>query len=735
MADNFPQFQDAHPVVGDARMSDGAGGAEAWAKTLEGIAGGISNMVNEENKDRSRTQYLHTVAQMQAVHNAAEISMIEDPSSTMAAMSTANKSLGALADGAVVNKADRESLNNYASQMSSAVALIGTKTNVRQSLREAAYQYFSSVPEWLQTSHTLMRTDPEGAQKYHDYLVEHSHAMVSIGAITPQQAQATLGTLSKQADLLNNYYQHVNSGNATAKDHHVLGAHVLGGGIDYANAPVNGDYGMRAGMAQEDQTRNGILTNIAKGGFPSAEGYANLASHPAAIQEVDDAINGRSIADGMVSSGASMDSIKARARELQTSAKLGKEPTRDKFERISLEKWVNYSVTHPYDVVVSTGKGPAINQDYHDQIGIVEAERQMELSAIDPSKQPQEWQAVHAKYDAKASELFEGRTSALHTDAVVRGMPNTNVISSAETEAVKAALHPNGDTRGVLQVLSQYKTPNMRALVAQSLPHPDQQMAVMTVAMLPSSVPDNVKLDFLNAQKYSESVDIYGNQTGKAEKPSFAGELEFNVRNKLQGEIASSLTNQFKLYTSTYEIGSAGQAMTNSVDAATNYATYLSVQAGDPTMTKRGYKYYAAQGAAVIQAGFNPKTGRDWVYNANANPVPGMTDGSMDIVSNYLKRKNIDQLKKDGFEVHATAAVNNSIPFFVSVAPDGVAHVMDSNKHSYYQLPLNQQLIDTATDWFEKEQQKAFHPEQDLFTNAPIGVGGLLGGNMFYSRQ
>ena len=665
----IPQLQDSEPVMSSVHINSKAQGYEEFAKTLGALAGAAEQKTEEIASDQSQTMYINSVANAEQIKTDAQKRMLENPDQAPKIASQTAESLDLVNQSAFVNKKDRARLNSYISGTRNDVDLKATATEVKQRQLEAAFTHYANWPDQLKAYQTALMTDHVKAEQLHDAMMNSLHSLVGIGAISPEQAGSSMKTMGEVVGLADDHYKMYGNAETTAKDFHTVTSNPLSGGVE--NPPVNTTTGWMVDYYNNDKSFQGVLADIANRKLPNPQVFDSLPK--ADRQHAVLAFQGTQIADGIINSGEPYNVIKAHYDSL--SRKDSVLSYRDEATKKALGNYLDRLNSGDYLSVMSdTPMGNSIMKDF------VAKNSAIANSPID---------------DGKKNELAIQNKTNLVNQAVAYGdahhIPRDKIqpIPKADVAVAQSSFQLGQDPSSLMTVLDHYGKQNS-AYVANAMKDPNQRIAAQAVALAPSEIPYEDKLNFISA-----------NQTGR----SYSGKGivdDEGKDNKLKTKIYSNLGEPLRMLNQIYTPDQAQILQNSMLETTLKYAKFLAAKDNNIEMKDGSFNVgesavdrYINQACKMYQSSFKQNSGTNWVVNNNQLPTP-MSDKQLDILSSWVIGEGNNYLHgKLGDERYSQIVGRTNLKMIITPTFD--VQAVNANGDVAFSVPYNSNLLEHAS--------------------------------------
>lgn len=691
MANEIPQIQESQPVLTPVNVNSGAEGYEAFAKTLGAIATSAEQKTEEIVSDQSQTMYINSVANAEQLKTSAQEQMLEHPDQAARIAKDSAYTLDTIKKSAFVNSKDRTKLNAYLSGVNDDIGLKATATNVKQKQLEAAFTHYSNWPDQLKAYQQALLTDHDKAENLKTAMISSLHGLVSIGAITPEQAGSGIKTMSDVVGIAQQHFEMYGNPNTTAKDYHTVTANPLSQNSNNPNAPINQSTGWMIDYYNSDRTFQGVKADISKRMLPNPEVFDSL--QPAQRQEAIMMMQGTQIADGVINSGEPYPAIEKLYQQL--SAKGRVLSYKDQATRNAIGTYLEDLKSGNYlSVIGQTPAGNRLMQDF------VQRDTAIKNSPIDDVQKNQQLLQNKNQMVNSAVSYADGHH-----------IPKEYVqpIPQADVAAMENGFTLGKDPSVVLQTIGQYTKQN-QGYLAQALKNPEHNMVVQGVALSGNDIKPQDKLDFIAA-----------NQTGRG---YLNKDIQDNAKDQqLMTRIYSNLSGQMRVVQQNYDPERA-QTMQNAMLSSTlKYAKYLAQKDNNIGATDKSgligdasWKKYVDQASKIYSNAFQQMSGTNWMVNPNQLPTK-MSEGELDILADHVTNEGYKYLKAGRGSAEYESAIGRN-PLKMVISPTNDVQAVDGNGKVYFSMPFTSNTIP-----FAQESKKAREVERKKLINESIERG------------
>lgn len=679
------QFNESNPALNVQQVSSKASGYEAFAKTLGDIAGAASDKAVEIETDQSNAMYIHSVSNMEQLKTSAQMAMLEHPDQAPKIAENLQNSITQVQEAAYVNRKDRVKLDAYGTATADSVALEATRASVHQGQLMAAYTHYANWPDQLAAYQAALSKNDGTADNLKDAMMKSLKSLVSIGAITPEQAGSSIKSMAGVVDIARDNIAMYNSGTATPQDYHTVNSPLLNKNpASNVNTPINEETGWAVNYATQDKTFQGVLADLYNHQLPSPQFFDSLK--PAERQRAILTMQGVMQSDGLINSGTPYPVLKQQYDSL--SAKGEVLSYRDQALRNSLGVYLNKLKSGDYlGAIQGTPGGGAILHDYVARNAAID-----NAAVSDQDKGKFKLDNLNNMVD-RAAAYGEGHH-----------MPNEVIqpIPAPIVADVENGFKQGSDPTVVLSTLGQFNKQNQTYL-ANAMKNPDQRLIVQSLAFSGNNIKPSDKLDFIAA-----------NQEGR----EFVNkELTGGVKDKdIANRVYANLSNQLKLIGQNYDYQQA-QALQNSmINTTVKYAKYLAQKDNNLTMESKWsdtigaatWKKYVDKASEIYATSFQQMSGTNYSINPNQLPIP-VTKGELDVLADYAINQGYDYLRQGRKSFEYESAIGRN-PLKMVLSPTNQIQAVDANGKVYYSTPFTANLLSHAQEDAKKrleEKRKA----------------------------
>lgn len=668
MANQIPQIQESQPVLQPSSVNSGSESYEAFAKTLASLGGVAESKTEEIVSEQSQSMYINSVANAEQIKTSAQINMLENPSMAPKIARQTNEALDAITQAAFVNNKDRSRLKSYVSGVSNEVDLRAVSTEVQQRQRESAFTHYANWPDQLRAYQQALISDHDQAQHLHDAMVGSLHSLVSIGAMTPEQAATSFNTMRHVVGDVERMYR-AGYDEMNAQDYHTITSNPLNRGADNTNAPINQSTKWLVDYHNNDRSFQGVLADISQRKLPDPETFVSLT--PSQQEHAIMEINGVRVADGMINSGESFPSIE---KAYQTLSQKGRVLNyQNQATRNALGNYIEDLKNGNYLSII--GQTPAGNEIMRN---FVTNDTAIRNSPID---------------DAKKNQMILQNKNNMVNAAVSYAdghhIPSEYVqpIPQAEIANVENAFNLGQKPEIVLATLGQYTKQN-QMYVANAMKNPDQRMIVQAVALLPNTIKPSDKLDFIAANQIGRT---YVNK-----------EIEGSTNDKtMMNRIYSNLAPSMRILGQNYDFEQAQKLQNSMLTTTLKYAKYLAQKDNNIEM-KSGYlsgtswRKYVDDASKIYASSFQQKSGTNWIVNPQQLPAP-LTDSELDTLADHVTYEGYKYLKEGRKDFEYESAISRN-PLKMIISPTNYVQAVDGNGKVYYSMPFTTNILPYAKE-------------------------------------
>jgi hypothetical protein len=688
----LPQYQDTQPVIQQQNIASKADGADAWAKTLGSIAGEAGQKASEMADEQSQTMYINSVANMEQLKTSAQMQLLEHPDQAPKIADNMTQASDMVKQAAFVNKKDRARLNAYIDATSDQVALDATRTNVHQTQLMAAYSHYANWPDQLKAYQQSLMKDDGTADKLKDAMTASLKNLVSIGALTPEQAGSSIKSMGGMVDVVRDHVALYGNPNASAQDYHTVTSSLLNKNpADNVNTPINENTGWAVNYYSQDRSFQGVLSDIYNRTLPNPMFFDSL--QPSQREHAIMTMQGVRQADGIINSGTPLPVMQGAYDDLNQRGRVLN--YREQGLRNSLGVYLNRVKNGNYlDAIQSTPSGGAILHDY--------VNRNAAISNSPMGDQDK------VKFTLDNLNSMVNRAVSYgygHNFAPDKIQPIPAPIVDSMEQGFKAGNNP----QVILDTIQQFR-PENRPWLAQAMKNPRQQVVVQTVNLAGDTVKPTDKLEFIAA-----------NQVGQQYLKVNEGQSKSNMTDpKILGLIASS--PEFKAASTVigaqYDPYKAPIIQRELANAALNYIKYQGEKTGDFMLTNKDA--YIKQASNIIANAFPKISSTNYV----ANPKQiNITPSEMDILAHYVIKQGEDFLKGGVKESVFMSAIERN-PLKMTLSPTNEVLAVDGNNKVYWHAPFTPDMMGAARQYYQQQTKDAEKLQQEImFTR--YGAGGI----------
>lgn len=678
MANETPQLSESQPVLNTVNVSSGAEGYEAFAKTLGALGEVAGEKAKEMASDESQSMYINSVANIEQIKTSAQINMLHNPDQAPKIAEQTAAAMDMVREGAFVNKKDRNRLNAYITGASDDIELKATSVEVHQRQRQAAFTHYANWPDQLKAYQEALLTDHDKAEKLKEAMIASLHGLVTIGALTPEQAGSGMKTMQDVVGLAQDHYSVYGNPNSTAQDYHTVTSNPLAPGGANTTAPINASTGWLIDYHNSDKTFQGVLAAISNRMLPNPEAFDSL--QPAQRQHAMMAIQGAQIADGMINSGQPFNVIQHTYDSLNEKNRVLS--YRDQATRNALGNYLNQLKNGNYlSVIGQTPVGNAILGDFNMRNSAILN------SPIDNEKKSQMLLQNKNKMVDEAAAYGEGHHMP---DDLIQPIPMTDVALAEQ------GFELGKDPSVVLQVLGQYTKAN-QAYVASAMKNPDQRMVVSAAYLSGDEIKPQDKLDFIAA-----------NQKGRN---YISKNIEESTNDKtLMTRIATNIAPALKIISQNYDFENAQVLQNSMLNTTLKYAKYLAykdnnIGATDQSgfLSPASWKKYVDQASKMYGSSFRQQSGTNWIVNPNQLPTQ-LTDHELDVLADHVTNEGYKYLKEGRSSAEYESAIGRN-PLRMIVSPNNHLQAVDGNGKVYYTMPFTSNTVPFAEESKKKREE------------------------------
>jgi hypothetical protein len=625
MANEIPKLQESQPILQAQHVSSEAEGYDAFAKTLGQIANSAEEKTVEILHDQSQTMYINSVANAEQVKTDAEARMLEHPDQvSQIAKDTANQ-LVTIDKTAFVNKKDRTKLKSYLDGISDNVRLHAIKTNVHQKQLESAFTHFSNFPDQLKAYQQALMTDHDKAEHLHEAMINSLHGLVTIGAITPHQAGASIQTMRDVAGVAQSYHDKILHGDVSAQDLHTMNANPLSGNSSNPDLPIQESTAWKINHYNSDSSFQGVKAAISQRQKPNFETWTSLSE--AQRKETIMMIEGTQQADGMINSAQSYTAIKSEVDKLSEKGRVL--DYRDSAKKNALDAHLEGLKNDYMGEISKTPTGNRIMRDF--------VQRDTAIKNTLAYSEAGRQQALSENKNRMTNEAVAYGHGHEIPDELIQPIPKADIA------AVQNAFRAGQDPNTLIQTINQYSKEN-QAYLAQAMTDPGQRVVVQGIALAGADVPYQDKIDFIVANQnvdYTAHTDVEKDRIANRS----AKEIEGQPSDKtLMTDIYSQLRDQMQLVTQMYGPDKSGQIIDSMLKTTLNAAKYQAEKSGDRAMTAGFFSSkskYLDKASSFYKSSFKMRSGSNWVVN-DQQLSRKLTNSELDILADYATKEGND---------------------------------------------------------------------------------------------
>jgi hypothetical protein len=671
MAEQTPQLEDSQPILAPQNVESGAESYDAFAKTLGALAEKTENKAEDIVSEQSKSMYINSIANIEQLKTTAQMRLIENPDQAQKITDQNAEAMDMVKQASFVNKGDRTKLNAYISGAIDDVALKGTETRVKQGQLQAAFTHYANWPEQLKAYQQALLSDPDHAENLKDAMIANLHNLVSIRAITPEQAGSSIKTMQGVVEIAQDHYSMFGNPNTTARDYHTVTSNALNKGNDNTGQPINQSTGWLINYHNNDKSLQGVLSDINNRMLPNPEAFDSLP--PNERQHAIMAMQGTQIADGYINSGEPYPVIQNMHERLSEKGRVLN--YRDEATRNALGLYLNQLKNGNYlDTIGQTPAGNAIMRDF------VQRNSAIQNSPIDP--QQKAVQLLQNKNNLVNQAVSYGEAHHIPSD-YIRPVPQADVAE------VEGAFKLGQDPTTVLNIVGQYSKQN-QAWLANSMKNPEQRMIVQSMTLSGNEIKPQDKLDFIAANQTGRNY--LGKEVGADEKDK-----------TMMNRIYSNLSPAMKMIGTNYNYEDA-QALQNAMLTTTlKYAKYLAQKDNNLLMENKGFlswgsqaNKYIDQASKIYAASFQQMSGTIWMVNPQQLPQP-LSHSDLDILADHVTNEGYKYLKAGRSDAEYDSAISRN-PLHMVISPTNNLQAVDGNGKIYYSMPFTTNTIPYARE-------------------------------------
>lgn len=688
----IPQLNETQPVLNQQSVSSTATSHEAFAQVLGNIAGEAGHKAEQIAEDQSQSMYINSVANIEQLKTSAQMQMLEHPDQASKVSDTMLQASDMVKQAAFVNDKDRTRLNAYISGAVDDVALAATKTNVHQTQLMAAYTHYANWPSQLKAYEDALMKDPDKADQLKDGMISSLKSLVSIGALTPHEAGASIKTISDKIDVQQQYIRDMGNPNFSARDYHTNTSSLHPKSPqEMANAPIDENTGWLTNHYTNDRSFQGVLADLYNHTVPNLQTYYGL--QPSQREHAALTRRGVMEADGLINSGTPLPYIQNVYDGLNQKGQVLS--YKDQALRTSLGSYLNKLKNGNYlETIQSTPAGASILQNFTSR-----------KFAIDNSPIS----------DTDKGKLHLDNLNNMVNQAVSYGYANhmqpSNIqpIPKGIVDNVEAGFQVGNDPSVVLQSIGQFRNEN-RPWLAQAMKKPEQKVVVNTVALAGDFVKPSDLIDYVAA-----------NQVGRDFTKINEGQEKTALSDpKLNGLIATTPAFQdaMTVVRNQYDPIQTQQIQANMIKTAANYVKYLAQKSGDFTMKNKDT--YIQQASNIVSNAYPKMSSTNYI----ANPRQlNLTPSEMDVLARYAINQGYNFLKEGvKEEVFMSAVDRNQLK--MTLSPTNEIMAVDGNNKVYWHAPFTTTLMGAARKFQQQQDQDAAKLQNELNTMR-YGAGNI----------
>lgn len=691
MAD-LAQFQDTQPVLANQPVESKATGYDAFAKTLGALSNEAASKTEQIVSDQSQAMYIQSVSNLEQLKTSSQMLMLEHPDQASKISDKMQESVDAVKQAAFVNDQDRVKLNAYASSTSDSVALEATKTNVHQTQLMAAYTHYANWPDQLKAyQQALVSGDDKQAENLKNGMMSSLKSLVSIGALSPEQAGSGIKTMGAMVDIARDHVAMYGNPNATAKDFHTLTSNPINpSGLPNTDAPINENTAWMVNYHSSDRSFQGVLSDVYNHTLPNPQAFDSL--QPAQREHAILSMQGVRAADGLINSGATLPEIGKVYEDLNRRGRVLN--YREMGLRNSLGTYLKRIDGGDYlEAIQSTPAGASIMQDYVNRNAAIQ---NAPISDADKGKNVLDNMNMMVN---KAVAYGQG-----HDIPAEKIQP----IPSGLVANVEAGFKAGNDPHVVLDTLNQLRNEN-KPWLAQAMKNPRQKMIVQTVGLSQGYAAPQDQLDYIAANqdgrdylKINEAQD-----KTKLTDPKIGGLIASQPQFKGAMQIIGNQYDPYQTQILQREL----------VNSSVNYVKYLAAKNNDPTMSKKDD--YIKQAANFVSTAFPQSSSTNYI----ANPRQlNLTPSQMDILAHYAVRQGEAYLSKDVKGSIFQAAISHN-QLKMTLSPTNEVMAVDGNGKRIWSVPYSPNVLAAAQTLYDKETVEAAKLDKEMQNMR--GAGGL----------
>lgn len=670
----IPQFQDEQPILKGVEVNSKASGYDAFGKVLGELSGVAAQKTEDLAQEQSNAVFVHTVANIDQLKTDSKIKMLQHPDQASKISQAMTESTDAINQAVSVNKSDRTKLGKYAQDSMNDVRVDAARTGVHQTQLMAAYTHYANWPDQLKAYSEALIQDPENAETLKNAMMSTLRGLVSVGALTPEQAGSGIKTMGNMVDIARDHMNLYGNPNATAQDYHTTTSNILNKNPAHnINSPINENTAWMVNYYSQDRSFQGVLSDIYNRRLPNPSVFDSL--QPAQREHAILSMQGVRQADGLINSGSPLPQIQGMYDELNKRGRVLN--YKEQATRNSLGVYLGKVNSGEYlDAINTTPAGGAIMQNYVNRnaaIANASMTNEQKMSAL-----------LSNKNDLVSNAVSYGYGHHFTPDKI-------QPIPKGDIATIEAGFQNGQDPQVIINKMSEYSREN-RPWIAQALKDPIQKVALNTVA-LSTTVKASDQLDFLAAnQKGRSYADINDTQAKtNLSDPKLSGLLATDPNFKNAMDL---INNQYD----PYQTQTINQAL---VKSALNYVKYQAAKNNDLSMANKDD--YIKKAAELIADSYPKISSTNYVLNGKQL---GLTFPEYDVLANYV----IDQANtylREGVKESIFWSANSRNQLKMTVSPTNEIQAIDTNNKVYWHAPFSTDLLGAAKTFDIKKKSDA----------------------------
>lgn len=654
------------PILNVQAVNSGAQGREELAKTLGNIGQEAGATAVQMASEESSSMYINSVANIEQLKKGAQIRTLNNLDNATQIAEQTSDAMGTVARDAYVNSKDRVKLKAYIEGAQDDVDLYAARIQAQQTQRSAAFTHFANFPDQLEAYHTALLHDPQKADQLHDAMLGSLRGLVSLGAITPEQAGSSIKLMQNVVDSAGNYYKLAQmTGGANAEDYHTAHSTPLNSDPNSPDAPINESTGWLVDHYTGDRSLQGVIADISNHMRPNADVFTALKPHEQ--QQAIEYTMGVQRADGIINSGEPFNRIVNEHAEL--SQKGSELSYSDQAKRNTLGKYIEELKAGNFPkIMAQTPAGNAIYSDFNS------------ANAAIPNLPISDEQKTQLMLDNKNKfvnqSIAYGQGHHIPSQ-FIQPIPPTDMAQ------LQAGFQLNQDPNLVLQTIDQYSKMN-RPYVAQAIKDPNQRMVVSALSMVDQNISQIQKMDFVAA-----------NQTGR-QYLSMAEDKDSKDKS-LINRIAANLKPSLSVVNGIYNRGDAQTLQNAMLESTLKYAKYLAIKDGNVgEISGSTMKKYVDQASQIYSNSYRQQSGTNWMANSQQLPQP-LSDAQLDILADHVINEGYKYLKNGRGDAEYESSVGRN-PLTMVVTPTGDLQAIDGYGKVYYSMPFTSNTLPYAAE-------------------------------------